>query len=379
MASPANEISINLKADDKKQTLAVHMACSLLPELDGGLEYTLGQETTLPAPWNCKSVINKTGDNTYVETVTYDDGTVFTHASTNTGHSSTTVTSGKDGYIGKVYLEKVAPCVTGFYVMEKSENLEKMMAEDSGMSLADATKLCSSLALRITKCGDYYTMTDYLGSSSKSLTYKLGEEFAVKDEQLGLAGTNLMVETAPGHYVLTYKDDKGKCSIWEATLTEDELTWKVTKPLNTQTCSLVYRKYPDCFGTWKTIMTNNVSAAVSTTGLPKEVCDAFENDRATHKISYLGDGKIQWDTDGIYKADCGPIIYRSGEEFSYTMQGKHVTEVVCMTKEGMVGSSKIDNMVNNFKAKIGKTFMVMETCVEGRPDTKATVIAAKMD
>jgi len=375
MMNPANIITTEMIINDKG--VKVTPTYSLKPELSESYEYTLGEEKVLGAPYNCKSNLTISG-NVIKEVVSYEnDDTMFTYISTVSSQGMTLKCLGSDGYIGTAYFERVAACITGFYMMESHENMEKVIAEDSGCSDAEAAEIMSSIACRVTESNGTYTLTDYLGNgSSKSVVFKLDQEFEVDDATLGLKGIQIVTKTGPGAYKFTHKDHSGKISIWECVVTEDLLTFKLTKPLNTQTGSIIYRKYPDILGTFKTVSISGAEDYFSAMGMP-DYAKEFALDRPTSTLSYLGKGMFQWTTDSKL-LDFGPLVWKAGEEFTYTWNGKICTEVITLTKKGLAGVTKGEDITSPFTSIMGKTFMIVEETLAGNPIAKMTYIYTRL-
>jgi hypothetical protein len=374
MMSPANVICLEIAVTEKTARMAP--TYSMKPEMNYTFEYTIGELVEIGSPYSCKSTVTFCGKG-MKEVVSYEDGSTFTYTSTATGQGLTTKVTGPDGYIGTTFFARVEPCLTGFYMMESHENMDKMIAEDANCSLAEATEMCASLAMRITECNGFYTLTDYMGNgAAKIMTFKMGEEFDIDDASLGFKGKEIVTRTAPGQYMFAYKDASGKTSLWEGILTEDLFTFKVTKPLNTVTGSITYRKYPDFTGSFKTMSISGAQGFFDALGMSDYAKD-FAADRSTMTTTYLGKGMFQWSTDSKMM-DFGPLVWKSGEEFSYTWQGSVCVQVMTPTKEGMEGGTKMGDVVSVFKSTVGKTFIVTEETLVASPGAKMVYISSRV-
>jgi len=374
MMNPANIITTEITVNEK--AVSVTPGYSLKPDLSATIEYTMDQEKEMGAPYNCKSKLTLSG-NDIKEVTTYDDGSIFTYINTFSSNGLTMKCLGSEGYIGTVYFEREEVCFTGFYVMESCENMEETILEDSGCSAADAAEIMSSIAARITLVNGVYTVTDYLGNGhEKSISWKLDEEVAVDHPNLGLKGTQITTKGAPGEYLTTFKDLTGKISTWECVVCENFLKFKINKPLNTKVGSIVYRKYPDVLGTFKTVSITGAEEYFAAIGMA-EYGKAFALDRPISTLAYIGKGKFQWSSDSKF-LDFGPLVWKSGEEFTYMWEGKPATEVITLTKKGLVGVTKGESITSPFTSTMGKTFLVVEETLAGNPIPKMTYIYARI-
>merc|ERR1712141_44348 len=235
--------------------------------------------------------ITRVGDNQLNEVTTYADGNTYTSLATFTSLGYSTKICGPNGYIGTAFFELEDSDMTGFWVLESHENGDKMIAEDANISSAAAAELCSHLAMRVTEKNGYYTMTDWMGNgASKTMTFKIGEEFEIKDTDLGLNGTEIVTKNGPGCYSMVYKDSTGKTSAWEAKVTEGHCVWKVPKPLNTTCATFTYRRMADITGTWKLVAVHNIEAAYKQRGVPEAQVKTIAAERPTHSVKYVGKG-----------------------------------------------------------------------------------------
>jgi hypothetical protein len=308
------------------------------------------------------------------EVASYEDGTEFTYITTTSNQGMTTRISGSSGYIGSVYWERVQPTATGFY-LTVSQDLEKMIIEDFGCTAAVAAELCTDLAYKVTESKDTYTYIDYFGDgSTNSETFKMGQETERVNTVLGMNGKQMMTKPAPGQYVISYQDDNGKSSIWKASLEDDLLTFNIEKPMNTTGGSATYKRYPDFTGSFRNVHTSGAAAFLKACGEDPAAAEAYENDRSTSTLKYLGKGMFEWSSDSkVLGID--PIVYKFGQELSYVWGGKTVTEVINPTEEGLVGTYKMPNgVIGKFKAVIGETFMTVEETVDGAPGVKISTI-----
>jgi len=376
MMSSENKLKLAMNVTEKGMT--VDMSVSLKPEYNISFEHEFGVEKDFGAPFNCKSTITRVGDTGIKEVSAYTDGTTYNIMNDFSSRGYTSKICGPDGYIGTVYFEQEDSDMTGFWVLESHENGDKMIAEDANISAAAAAELCTNLAMRVTENNGIYTMTDWMGNgSSKTMAFKIGEEFEIKDADLGMNGTEIVTQNGPGCYTMVYNDSTGKTSAWEAKVTEDYCVWKVTKPLNTTCATFTYRRMADFFGDWKLVAVNNVEAAMLLFGLPESMVKTMAAERPTHSIKYMGKGMVQWSSDSKAMA-IPPITWKSGEEFSYKIGDWVMHEVMVHTKDGMAGSTNSAGFKSIFKAKVGKKFMVMESETDGYPLTKATHILARV-
>merc|ERR1719233_637964 len=285
---------------------------------------------------------------------------------------------GPDGYIGTVYFEIEDSDMTGFWVLESHENGDKMIAEDANISAAAAAELCTNLAMRVTEDNGIYTMTDWMGNgSSKTMAFKIGEEFEIKDADLGMNGTEIGTKTGPGSYSLAYKDSSGKTSVWEATVTEDQMIWKVTKPLNTTCATFTYRRMADITGNWKEVAAFNNEAAMLEFGMPEAQVKTIAAERPTHSVKYVGKGMFCWSSNSR-AMPIEPITWKSGEEFSYKIGEWVMNEVIVHTKTGIFGSTQIGGKTSLFDCKVGKNFMIIEAETVGSPHTKSVTTLVKV-
>jgi len=377
MMSPDNKMTVSLCITEKGYKM--DLSVSLKPEMTTTFEGEFGVEKELSAPFNCKSSTTRVGECGLKEVTKYPDGNIYTSTATFTSHGYSSKICGPNGYVGTAYFELDDPCMTGFYVLESHENGDKMMAEDANLPVSKMVDVLKNLAMRVTENNGYFSMTDYMGNgASKTITFKLGEEFEVDDQTFQMKGTEIVTKNGPGSYSMVYKDSKsGKTSVWDATLTDDLFTFKVTKPLNTTCATFTYRRLADITGTIKLVATSNGEAALREYGMPESMIQSIAAERPYHCVKYTGNGMYCWES-GSKTMPIPPVSFKSGEEFSYKMQDIVINEVLCITKDGFVGSSMAAGKKTVINAKVGKNFVVAESMIDGLPHTRSTSIFARL-
>jgi len=377
MMSPDNKITQHLTVTEKG--FKMQLAVSLKPEMSMTFEGEFGVEKELGAPFNCTSSITRVGDCGLKEVTKYADGNIYTSTATFTSLGYSSKICGPNGYVGTAYFELDDPCLTGFYVLESHENGDKMMAEDANLPVSKMVDLLKNLAMRVTENNGYYTMTDLFNNgATKTITFKLGEEFEDDQPNLQLKGTQLVTKNGPGSYTMTFKDHKsGKTSVMEGTLTDDHYIIKVTKPMNTIHATFTYRRVADITGTIKLIAVNNVEAGLREYGMPDSMIKSIAAERPIHTVKYTGNGMYCWES-GSKALPLPPVSFKSGEEFSYKMGDHVINEVLCLTKDGFVGSSVAGGKKTIINTKVGKNFVVSESMIDGLPHTRSTAIFARL-
>ena len=266
------------------------MTISMKPEFNFDFDAKFGVENTFKQPFECKTMITVKG-NVLKDVTTYKDGSVLTSVNTYTSQGMSCVVNGAAGHIGNMFFERCDVDICGFWLMESHENMDKVMMEDGNLSAAVVADMMDGVALRITESNGWYTMTDYIGDSSKTLRFKMGEEFEIEDAALGLKGSEIITMAGPGKTMMVYKDKTGKNSVWEGTVTGDHMIFKVTKPLNTQTGSITYRRVPDILGSWRIVAMDDAEAIMKTCGIPDEQAAQMLAERPTACMEYLGKGR----------------------------------------------------------------------------------------
>lgn len=374
--NPENKITSTVCFGDNG--IQASMKMSLKPDMDFEYSQTLGEEKAYTVPFEAKSTMTACNSNCLKELTTYSDGSCSTYMTTFTSQGYSVKGHNSSGYVGTVYFERMDVSLCGFFVMESHVNMDKMMMEDTGMSASAVNGVLSSVALRITECNGVYTMTDYMGDSiSKTTHFKMGEEFDFEDAIIGMKGTTLVTQNGPGSITNVFKDAKtGKTSIWEGHFNEDQLIFKVTKPLNTQKGSINYRRFADVFGQAKMVAMDNVMAVMKSLSMPENMIATVMAERPTSSHEYIGNGRIKTNTGSALMPD--DIIWKSGEEFSFNVGEFTVHQVCTLTKNGMIASIKMGGKTLVVKTTVGKTFTVMEEVVDGEPNTKATYILARI-
>eukprot|EP00088_Acartia_fossae_P052150 TRINITY_DN5876_c0_g1_i2.p2 TRINITY_DN5876_c0_g1~~TRINITY_DN5876_c0_g1_i2.p2 ORF type:complete len:478 (-),score=188.04 TRINITY_DN5876_c0_g1_i2:196-1629(-) len=377
MMHPDNKICNEITFSDKD--LKMSIAFSMKSDFNESMVFPLGVEKKVGAPYNCASTVTVCGDNCVKEVTTYEDGAVYSSTANYSSQGYTVAISSASGFIGTAYFERVDACLAGFYVMESHDNLDKMMMEDAGISASAAADMIQAgIALRISESNGVYTMTDYLGTSgSKTINFQIGVESEFTDPTFKMSGTQLVTKTGPGSYTMVYKDSSGKTSVWEGTLSETHFTFKTTKPLNTQCGSIVYKRLADICGQFKVVAVSNLEAGLKEHQVPQQMIDALVAERAVHTVKYLGGGRFEW-TTGSQAFPTPPVVFKSGEEFSYSTGGYTVSEVLVHTASGFSGASKTNGVTTVMENKVGKNFGVIESMIEGKPHTKSTVIMMRI-
>ena len=375
MMSPNNKMTQHLTVTEKGYKM--QLAVSLKPEMSTTFEGEFGVEKELDAPFNCKSTITRVGDCGLKEVTKYADGNIYTSTATFTSLGYSSKICGPNGYVGTAYFELDDPCLTGFYVLESHENGDKMMAEDANLPVSQMADLLKNMALRITENNGYFTMTDFMGNGlTQSFTYKLGEEVFIDGKMT--KGTQTVTKTGPGSYSEVYKEQgSGKSMVREGTLTDDQFIIKVIKPMNTTCATFTYRRLADITGTIKLIAVNNVEAGLREYGMPDSMIKSIAAERPIHTVKYTGNGMYCWES-GSKALPLPPVSFKSGEEFSYKMGDHVINEVLCLTKDGFVGSSVAGGKKTVINTKVGKNFVVSESMIEGLPHTRSTAIFARL-
>ena len=269
------------------------MRMSKKPEFNFEFDAEFGVENTFTEPFESKNMITARG-NVVHEVTTYKDGTVLTSVNTYTSQGMTTTAHGAAGYIGNIFFERCDANLCGFWVLDSHDNMDKVMMEDGNLSAAAATDILDGgIALRITECHGWYTMTDYIGGGSKTMRFQMGEEFEFDDPALGMKGTEVITMAGPGQMMMVYKDKtgSGKLSIYEGTVTDNHLILKVTKSLNNKTGSITYKRLPDFLGSWRMIAMDNAEAIMKACGVPNDQAVQMLAERPTTCHEYIGKGR----------------------------------------------------------------------------------------
>jgi len=354
------------------------MKMSLKPDMNFDYSQTFGEAKVYTAPIEAKTTMTVSNGNCLKEVTTYPDGTISTYTTTFTSQGYSVKCHNAGGYVGTIYLELESVSLCGFFVMESHDNLDKILMEDAGMSVSEANGVLSSVAIRITESNGVYTMIEYMGeSTSKTTHFKFGEEFEFENAILGMKGTTLITKNGPGHVTNVFKDHKSdKMSVWDGYFTDDQLIFKVTKPLNTQKGSITYRRYADIFGRWKMVASDNLMPGMKSLGYSDDMIQVIMAERTTSSAEYIGNGRIKTNAGSSLMPD--DMIFKSGEEFSFSVGGFTVHQVFTLTRTGNVSAMKVLGKNVIAKAIVGKTFKVLEETIEGEPDTKATFIMARL-
>jgi len=367
-----NEVRCTMKCEGDNFQAA--WTYSKTPQYNASFSFKLGEEFSLPAPFPGKMRCVRNG-NVFTDTVTHDDGTVVTYKSTmtSTGFCSS-VSSSKDGYIGNAYWEKVNTDICGFYLMTSQEGMAKAM-EEYGVSVGDAAAMTKWFGLRITECQGVYTMTDFLGNGEqRSLSFRLDEEFEVKDPLTGKDGAHLITKPADGQLVYTMTDkESGKTGVWKASFCEDGCLWTTEKPLTSTFSTIKYRRVSDFLGSWKVVSTVNAAPYFRACGFPEEKIDAAVAERYTMSNTVVGAGVYQWNSNSAFFNE--PINYKDGEETSHVVEGVTTREVVCLTKDGWSGAFSNPGGKGTYSFKFGKAFAVMTSQLEGSAIINTVIFA----
>ena len=104
---------------------------------------------------------------------------------------------------------------------------------------------------------------------------------------------------------------------------------------------------------------------------------AFALDRPTSVFSYLGKGMFKWQSDSKILG-VAPIIWKSGEEFTFTWEGQITSEVITLTRKGLSVVTVGDNIISPFTVTFGKTFAVVEKTLVGNPIPKMKFIYVRI-
>jgi hypothetical protein len=373
MMHPDNQVTINYCFSDN--SVKGSMDISMKPEYNFDFDAKFGVENVFTKPFECKTMLSVKG-NVINDVTTYKDGSVLTSVMTFTSQGLSCIVSGAAGYIGNMFYERCDADLCGFWMLESHDNMDKVMMEDGNLSASVAADMLDGIALRITESNGWYTMTDYVGGGSKTIRFKMGEEFEIDDPALGLKGSEVVTMAGPGKMMMVYKDKSGKNSAWEGTVTDDHMIFKVTKPLNTQTGTITYKRLPDVVGSWKTIAMDNAEAIMKASGMTDEQAAQMLEEKPTMVNEYVGKGRYKYSSNSAIFPD--PIFWRSGEEFTFNIGGHSITEIRNFTKTGEVCCIKMGGKNMIVKTKVGKNFCSMEETIEGEPGVKATFILARV-
>lgn len=372
LASPDNEARVVVT--DREGGYEAEVTYSRAPHFNTRFSITFGEESDLPAPFPGTNVSTRKG-NVVTEIVKHADVT-YTYTTTYSSFGATNrVVSSNDGYIASSFWKRVNAPILGYYVLESHENADKMFEVDSGLSKPVVDEMLSFLAFRVTENNGVYTMTDYMGNGSeKNTVYELGKEFENEDAELGYSGTNLVTAVSPSEILFTYKDKKsGKTAVWRGVAGEKKFVWTVEKPLNGVACKMVYRRCGDIFGTWRTLCSTNYDTLLRGMGMDAKTATDAANEKCTTKVTPKPKGYWEVCTDSkIFKMD--PTLYKSGEEQTVVCGEYTFSDVATQTQDGLIGAYKMGDKVVTYTIVVGNQFMTLEEEVDGRPDTRATVI-----
>jgi len=218
-------------------------------------------------------------------------------------------------------------------------------------------------------------MTDFLGNGEqRSLSFRLDEEFEVKDPLTGKDGAHLITKPADGQLVYTMTDkESGKTGVWKASFCEDGCLWTTEKPLTSTFSTIKYRRVSDFLGSWKVVSTVNAAPYFRACGFPEEKIDAAVAERYTMSNTVVGAGVYQWKSNSAFFNE--PINYKDGEETSHVVEGVTTREVVCLTKDGWSGAFSNPGGKGTYTFKFGKAFAVMTSQLEGSAIINTVIFA----
>jgi len=376
MMHPDNQITSTVVFTDKGMKASVNF--SMKPDYNMDYELNFNEEKSFPPPLEGKVIVTEGKDPaSFHEVMTFKDGTSYTMDSHFSSQGYTAKSTGSNGYIGNAYFERINASIEGFFVLESHENMDKMIMEDAGISASAANALLASGAVHITESNGVYTLTDYMGDSGSKVThFKMGEEFDYEDATIGVKGKALVTMTGPGSLTYVMKDSSGKSSVWEGHATPDQMIWKVTKPLNTIKATITYTRKANILGRWKMTAMDNALSLMKSLSMPDSMIATALEERPVSCHEYIGAGRFKTNSgSSMFTED---VMWKSGEEFSLTIQGFAIHEVMTLTKTGIVGTIKMGGKTMAIKSTVGKTFNVIEEEVVGEPGTKATYILTRV-
>jgi len=373
LTGPNKAISANLVMTGNK--LSFDLKYNLKPEWNQCLQYELGVAKDLPQPFMGNAVMTRIGDNCLVETVTFPDR-VYTYNMTFSSFGiKCNISSDKDGHISTCIWERKDVSQTGFYIMESSEGLEKMMkTEFPKLSTDQVEEICSYLAVRVTEKDGVYTMTDYFGNGwERGVTYRMDEEFEEPASEFSPGSSSLVTQVGPGHLRMIIKVKGGNVQVWNGILTQSTMTWSMEGG-----CTISYRRYPDVFGVWREVSGINKRAPYAAIGVPEDKIKEIVEEMRDVTLTFKGKGIWEYKDNGKV-LPIPTLLFRAGEEFAVDMGGFKFTNLFVQTQDGFHASSRHgDALVMTYDCVVGDTFMIHTGMINGQPDTKSVNIFVRV-
>jgi len=351
---------------------------SLKPEFNAKFDVKYGVEQDVPAPFKGKSMAHRDGL-VLKETITYDNHVVSYTTTFSSFGATTKITSSRDGYIATSLWERVDAPLCGFYILESQENAVQMFEKDTGLSKETVEEMLSYLAFRLSEDNGVYTLTDFMGNGGeKCIVFKNGQEIDIVDKELNYNGTQIVTINAPNEIVICFKEkDSTKSAVWKGVVSDDQFVWTVEKGLNGVACSLTYRRYGDFGGKWRMLTSSNYDNMLRQMGVPEDMIKDALNERATSTMTHKAKGVWEFKSDSkVMKME--DMVFKFGEEWTYSCGGKVITEIAHLTKDGYTGCYKMGDKTATYKGKFGKQFMTLEQEIVGRPDTRSYMILARV-
>merc|ERR1711990_545795 len=273
----------------------------------------------------------------------------------------------------KAIYDRISPDITGYYEMDKEENL-LLLLQQTFPDILERMKL-RGMGMTLKKDKDMITIMDhFLEEEKKTMIYKLDEPVEYKTMIAGTETVEMRVMTklVPGHYKMICKSKTtGKVKEREYIFTEKGFT--IIAKLAGIKSICFFKRCPDVEGIWKVVTKEGEGSFLDACGILELKKTEMMTSLDCHHMMRLGYGKLWLKTNSKLLPE--ELTMKLGEHFECYLKhlGKAMGIATEINKTLMV-CLKIGLMTINIKEKVSGDFMIMECDVDGNLMTKMKMI-----
>jgi len=374
MLDPANEVCVTV-CENNDGSFTTSSKNSLATQFNMSSTFKVGERTEMKEPFPHFFTITKKNENTWINRVEMGGKVMVTESTVHNYGMSVRGTVEGTACAFKEEFKKVSPKISGYYVFESENGMEKVVKLLSPqMTGAEWDKFKHTMEVRVVDKGDGMCVDERYGGKKKVYSVKYDEEFDFCDADWKVDDKRVVTKISPGSYLTVCKAKKdGKVTEYTTSFTDCgvEFHMKIGALEGVQ----YYKRVTDIEGTWKGVAQCGIDGYLDCLGITGSQKAEMIADMANEVFTEerIGGGKLRNVNNSKFMPN--ELVIKLDE--SYTMDMPGFGSIECVTTE--LGETFITVMKFNGKTiamnqKISGDFMVVETCVDGNPASRFKAI-----
>merc|ERR1712198_244337 len=372
---PKNIMSLTLMKNKDKSITYIH-EMTMAPNMNFTVTLKIGETVELKKPIPFRITLLKIEhDELHMKMEAHGKTIMRKILLNNFGLTMVTTMEEEDLMVKAIY-DRISPDITGYYEMDREENLLLFLQQTFPNITADILERMKLRGMGMTlKKEDTITMTRFfLEEEKKTVIYKRGEpvEYKIMIAGTEVEETRVLTKIAPGEYKMICKSKTtGKVVEKEYIFTENAFTM-VAKVAGIK-ATVFYKRCPDVEGIWKVVTKEGEGSFIDACGIPEPKKTEMMTSLDCHHMMRLGYSKLWLKTNSKLLPE--ELTMKLGENFECHL--KHLgkaTGIATEINKTLMVCLKIGVMTINIKEKVSGDFMIMECDVDGNLMTKMKMV-----